>query len=67
MIRILRTEGIRRMELPGMVMHTVPADVIRTPALQFVPLKGTRAAELAVSRRVRGRDGLTGPWSGKAA
>jgi hypothetical protein len=30
-IRILRSEGIRRAELLGMVMHTLPADVIKTP------------------------------------
>jgi integrase/recombinase XerD len=30
-IRILRSEGIRRSELLGMVMHTLPADLIKTP------------------------------------
>lgn len=43
-IRILRTEGIRRMELLSMVMHSLPADVIRFPTFQLVPLKGARAA-----------------------
>ena len=39
-IRILRSEGIRRAELLGMVMHTLPADVIRNPVFRLVPLKG---------------------------
>ena len=43
-IRILRGEGIRRSELLGMVMHTLPADVIKTPLIRLVPLKGARAA-----------------------
>jgi site-specific recombinase XerD len=43
-IRILRSEGIRRAELLGMVMHTLPADVIRNPVFRLVPLKGARAA-----------------------
>jgi site-specific recombinase XerD len=42
-IRILRSEGIRRMELLGMVMHTMPADVIQNPTFRLVPLKGARA------------------------
>ena len=43
MIRILRSEGIRRSELLGMVMHALPADVITSPVLRLVPLKGARA------------------------
>jgi site-specific recombinase XerD len=43
-IRILRSEGIRRMELLGMVMHALPADVIQNPTFRLVPLKGARAA-----------------------
>ena len=43
-IRILRSEGIRRAELLGMVMHTLPADVIKNPLIRLVPLKGARAA-----------------------
>jgi len=31
-IRILRSEGIRRQELLGMVMHTLPADLLRNPS-----------------------------------
>jgi len=42
-IRILRSEGIRRMELLGMVMHALPADVIQNPTFRLVPLKGARA------------------------
>jgi len=42
-IRILRSEGIRRMELLGMVMHTLPADVTQNPVFRLVPLKGARA------------------------
>jgi len=42
-IRILRSEGIRRMELLGMVMHTLPADVTQNPTFRLVPLKGARA------------------------
>lgn len=41
-IRILRSEGIRRMELLGMVMHTMPADVTQNPMFRLVPLKGAR-------------------------
>jgi site-specific recombinase XerD len=44
MILILRSEGIRRTKLLGMVMHTLPADVIRNPVFRLVPLKGARAA-----------------------
>jgi integrase/recombinase XerD len=44
MIRILRSEGIRRAEVLGMVMHTLPADVIKSPLIRLVPLKGARAA-----------------------
>jgi integrase/recombinase XerD len=43
-IRILRTEEIRRQELLGMVMHTLPGDVIKNPTFRLVPLKGARAA-----------------------
>ncbi|HXL89459.1 MAG TPA: site-specific integrase [Streptosporangiaceae bacterium] len=43
-IRILRTEGIRRQELLGMVMQTLPADLIKNPTFRLVPLKGARAA-----------------------
>ena len=43
-IRILRSEGIRRTELLEMAMHTLPADVIRNPIFRLVPLKGARAA-----------------------
>ena len=43
-IRILRSEGIRRAELLGMVMSTLPADVIKNPLFRLVPLKGARAA-----------------------
>jgi integrase len=42
-IRILRSEGIRRSELLGMVMSTLPADVIKNPTFRLVPLKGARA------------------------
>jgi site-specific recombinase XerD len=42
-IRILRSEGIRRQELLSMVMHTLPADVIKNPMFRLVPLKGARA------------------------
>lgn len=42
-IRILRSEGIRRSELLGMTMHMLPADVIRNPMIRLVPLKGARA------------------------
>ena len=41
-LRILRSEGIRRMELLGMVMHTMPADVTQNPMFRLVPLKGAR-------------------------
>jgi len=44
MIRILRSEGIRRAELLGMVMHSLPADVIKNPLIPLVPVKGDRAA-----------------------
>ena len=43
-IRILRSEGIRRQELLSMVMHTLPADLIKNPVFRLVPLKGARAA-----------------------
>jgi integrase/recombinase XerD len=43
MIRILRSEGIRRSEVLGMVMSSLPADVIRNPVFRLVPLKGARA------------------------
>jgi integrase/recombinase XerD len=43
-IRILRSEGIRRTELLSMVMHTLPADVIKSPLIRLVPLKSARAA-----------------------
>jgi len=43
-IRILRSEGIRRTELLDMAMHALPADVIRNPIFRLVPLKGARAA-----------------------
>jgi len=43
-IRILRSEGIRRHELLSMVMHTLPADLIKNPVFRLVPLKGARAA-----------------------
>jgi integrase/recombinase XerD len=41
-IRILRSEGIRREELLGMVMHGLPADIIKNPVFRLVPLKGAR-------------------------
>jgi hypothetical protein len=44
LIWILRSEGIRRAELLGMVMHSLPADVIKAPLLRLVPLKSARAA-----------------------
>ena len=43
-IRILRSEGIRRQELLSMVMHTLPADLLKNPVLRLVPLKGARNA-----------------------
>jgi site-specific recombinase XerD len=43
-IRILRSEGIRRCELLSMVMYSLPANVIREPVIRLVPLKGARAA-----------------------
>jgi site-specific recombinase XerD len=43
-IRILRSEGIRRHEVLSMVMHTLPADLIKNPVFRLVPLKGARAA-----------------------
>ncbi len=43
-IRILRSEGIRRQELLGMVMHTLPADLLKNPVFRLVPLKSARAA-----------------------
>lgn len=42
-IRILRSEGIRRLERLSMVMHTLPADLISNPVFRLVPLKGARA------------------------
>jgi hypothetical protein len=44
LIRILHSEGSRRAELLGMVMHSLPADVIKTPLIRLVPLKSARAA-----------------------
>lgn len=44
MIRILRSEGIRREELLSMVMHGLPGDLIKNPVIRLVPLKGARAA-----------------------
>jgi integrase/recombinase XerD len=41
-IRILRSEGIRRTELLSMVMHSLPADVIKNPVFRLVPLKSAR-------------------------
>ncbi len=41
-IRILCGEGVRRSELLGMVMHTLPADLTRNPVFRVVPLKGAR-------------------------
>jgi site-specific recombinase XerC len=49
-IRILRGEGIRRAELLGMVMHSLPADVIKNPLIRLVPVKG---------HEPRGREGLS--------
>jgi integrase/recombinase XerD len=43
-IRILRSESIRRAEVLGMVMHSLPADVIKNPLIPLVPSKGARAA-----------------------
>ncbi len=43
-IRILRSEGIRRQELLGMVMLSLPADLLRNPVFRVVPLKSARAA-----------------------
>jgi len=70
-IRILRSEGIRRMELLGMVMHTMPADVTQNPMFRLVPLKGARAAvrpnrPISASRSASGsrgqrEDGKTDP------
>jgi site-specific recombinase XerD len=37
-IRILRNEGIRRAELLGMVMYTLPPDLIKNPLFRLVPL-----------------------------
>ena len=42
-IRILRSEGIRRTELLSMVMYGLPADIIKNPVFRLVPLKGARA------------------------
>lgn len=42
-IRILRSEGIRRTELLSMVMHGLPADIVKNPMFRLVPLKGARA------------------------
>lgn len=43
-IRILRSEGIRREELLSMVVHGLPGDVIKNPVFRLVPLKSARAA-----------------------
>ena len=43
-IPIPRSEGTRRTEPPGMVMHALPANVIHNPVFRLVPLKGARAA-----------------------
>ncbi len=43
-IRILCGEGVRRSELLGMVMHTMPADLTRNPVFRLVPLKSAREA-----------------------
>jgi integrase/recombinase XerD len=42
LIRILRNEGVRRGEVLSMVMHGLPADIIRQPVFRLVPLKGAR-------------------------
>jgi len=44
MIRLLRSEGIRRCELLSMVMHGLPGDLIRNPVFRLVPLKSAREA-----------------------
>jgi len=54
-IRILRSEGIRRSELLGMVMYALPADVIKDPLIRLVPLKGARA-QTAARAVVNGTD-----------
>jgi integrase/recombinase XerD len=43
-IRILRSEGIGRLELLSMVVHSQPAGIIKNPVFELVPLKGARAA-----------------------
>jgi site-specific recombinase XerC len=53
LIWILRSEGIRRAELLGMVMHSLPADVIKAPLIRLVPSR---------ARGPRERDGSS-PWS----
>lgn len=58
-IRILRSEGIRRAELLGMVMHALPADVIKNPVMRLVPLKGARA--VGSRRTAAGPRGNHGP------
>jgi site-specific recombinase XerC len=60
-IRILRSEGIRRAELLGMVMHMLPADVIRNPVFRLVPLKSARAA--GEGRLVVLAPGRSGAWT----
>jgi site-specific recombinase XerD len=42
MIRVL-TEGVRRAELVQIRMADLPADLIATPCVRVVPLKGARA------------------------
>jgi integrase/recombinase XerD len=58
-IRILASEGIRRGELLGMMMYALPADVIKDPVIQLVPLKSARAAG-------QGRPVLLAPASARA-
>jgi integrase/recombinase XerD len=41
-IRVLCGEGIRRSEVLGMVMHTLPADLTKNPVFRVIPLKGAR-------------------------
>ncbi len=52
-IRILRSEGIRRQELLGMVMHTLPADLLRNPVFRLVrpERRGRTAGEPRASHR----------------
>ena len=57
-IRILRSEGIRRPELLGMVMHTLPADLLRNPVFRLVPLKGARDGRTAGEPRASHRPAL---------